>query len=179
MSLAFAKGALHMLARSNPALKFAPSSRWDAPSARPLAPRWASKMRMIPLLVAVATVYAPVYAADTSEPLSEETLLAYASAPFDRVDKHIVSLGQLNGTPVIAEFICSDLCPDYTVRVIRYELKEDQTCGGSGGVEKALRIPVGIGATDKTFCFPKVLVTNWRKYQRKLSYVRSGVGPHE
>ena len=24
---------------SNPALKFAPSGRWDAPSARPLAPR--------------------------------------------------------------------------------------------------------------------------------------------
>jgi hypothetical protein len=27
--------------RSNPALKFAPFGRWDAPSARPLAPRWA------------------------------------------------------------------------------------------------------------------------------------------
>ena len=27
--------------KSNPALKFAPSGRWDAPAARPLAPRWA------------------------------------------------------------------------------------------------------------------------------------------
>jgi hypothetical protein len=26
---------------SNPTLKLAPSGRWDAPSARPLAPRWA------------------------------------------------------------------------------------------------------------------------------------------
>jgi hypothetical protein len=29
--------------RSNPTLKFAPSGRWDAPSARPLATRWASQ----------------------------------------------------------------------------------------------------------------------------------------
>jgi 5,10-methylene-tetrahydrofolate dehydrogenase/methenyl tetrahydrofolate cyclohydrolase len=85
----------------------------------------------------------------------------------------------LDGTPVIAEFICSDVCPDYTVRVIRYELKKDQTCSRVGGVEKALRIPVGIAATDKKFCFPKVLVNNWDKYQKKLSYVPSGVGPHE
>ncbi len=27
---------------ANPALKFAPFGRWDAPSARPLAARWAS-----------------------------------------------------------------------------------------------------------------------------------------
>jgi len=136
-------------------------------------------MRMIHVLAAVATIYVPAYAADTNKPLSEETLLAYASAPFDRVDKHIFHLGQLNGAPVIAEFICSDVCPDYTVRVIRYELKKNQTCSEVGGVEKALRIPVGIGATDKTFCFPRVLITNWGKYQRKLSYVPSGVGPHE
>lgn len=140
---------------------------------------WASKMKIIPLLVAVVTVYCAAYAADKNRPLSEEALLAYASAPYDRVDKHVVSLGQLNGTPVIAEFICSDLCPDYTVRVIRYDLKNDQTCSGVGGVEKALRIPVGIAATDQTFCFPKVLVNNWDKYQKKFSYVPSGVGPHE
>jgi hypothetical protein len=136
-------------------------------------------MKMILLLFSVVTIYAPAYAAETNKPLSEETLLAYASAPYDRVDKHIVSLGELNGIPVIAEFICSDVCPDYTVRVIRYDLNKDQTCNGSGGVEKALRIPAGIAATDKTFCFPKVLVTNWSKYQRKLSYMPSGVGPHE
>ncbi len=136
-------------------------------------------MRTINLLVAVVTVYGPAFAADTNRPLSEEALLAYASTPYDRVDKHVVLLGQLNGAPVIAEFICSDVCPDYTVRVIRYDLKNDQTCGGVGGVEKALRIPAGVAATDKTFCFPKVLVNNWDKYQKKLSYVPSGVGPHE
>lgn len=148
-------------------------------TSRRLAARWTSKMKMIPLLVAVGTIYGSAYAADTNRLLSEEALLAYASAPFDRVDKHVVSLGQLNGTPVIAEFICSDMCPHYTVRVIRYDLKKDQTCSGVGGVEKALRIPVSIAATDKTFCFPEVLVSNWGKYQKTLSYMPSGIGPLE
>ena len=31
--------------RSNPTLKFAPSGRWDAPSARPLASRWQADER--------------------------------------------------------------------------------------------------------------------------------------
>ena len=140
---------------------------------------WASNMRMFYFVAAMLPIFGSAYAADTNKSLSEEALLAYASAPFDRVDKQIVSLGQLNGTPVIAEFICSDVCPDYTVRVIRYNLKNDQTCSGVDGVEKALRIPVGIAATDKKFCFPKVLANNWTKYQKKLSYVPSGVGPHE
>lgn len=140
--------------------------------------RWASKMKVIALVFAVV-MYGSAYAADINRPLSEEALLAYASASFERVDKRVVSLGQLNGTPVIAEFICSDLCPDYTVRVIRYDLKTDQTCRGVGGVEKALRIPVSVAATDKTFCFPQVLVNNWEKYQKKLSYMPSGIEPHE
>lgn len=125
-------------------------------------------MKLIPLLLALAA-QAPAYAADANPPLSEDTLLSYASTPFSRVDKRIVPLGRLNGTPVIAEFICSDLCPDYTVRVIHYELKKDQACREVGGIEKAVRIPVSIAETDKTFCFPAVLVTNWEKYQRKLS----------
>ena len=87
-------------------------------------------MKMIPVFFVVATMYVPAYAAETNKPLSEEALLAYASASFDRVDKAIVSLGELRGTPIIEEFICSVVCPDYTVRVIRYELKKDQTCRG-------------------------------------------------
>ena len=88
-------------------------------------------------------------------------------------------LGLLNDSPVVADYICSDVCPDYTVRVIHYELSEGQTCNSVGGVEKALRIPVAIAATDKVFCFPRVLVDNWEQYQKKMSWVPSGVGPHE
>ena len=112
-------------------------------------------------------------------PISEDELLAYASAPYDRVDQERVTLGMLNRTTVVVDFICSDFCPDYTVRVIHYELRAGQTCSSAGGVEKPVRIPVGIAATDRVFCFPKVLVDNWHEYQRKMSSVPSGVGPHE
>ncbi|HXK22260.1 MAG TPA: hypothetical protein VMS55_06230 [Myxococcota bacterium] len=124
----------------------------------------------------MSLIAAPSHAASS---ISESELLAYASAPYDRVEiKHVV-LGLLNDSPVVADYICSDVCPDYTVRVIHYELSEGQTCNSVGGVEKALRIPVAIAATDKVFCFPRVLVDNWEQYQKKMSWVPSGVGPHE
>lgn len=135
-------------------------------------------MKIVPFLLAVG-IYGSAHADVSNMPRSEEALLAYASTPFHRVDKRVVSLGQLNGTPIIAEFICSDLCPDYTVRIIRYELRKDQTCSAVGGVEKSVRIPVSIAATDKTFCFPQVLVNNWEKYQMHFSYMPSGPGSHE
>lgn len=111
--------------------------------------------------------------------ISAKEVFAYASAPYDLVENEHIVLGLLNGSPVVVDFICSDFCPDYTVRVIHYELREDQTCSSVGGVERELRIPVGIAATDEVFCFPKVLVDNWAKYQRKMSSVPPGVGPHE
>lgn len=111
--------------------------------------------------------------------ISEADVLAYASAPYDRVEAEKITLGAINGNRVVAEFICSDVCPDYTVRVIHYELRPDQTCSSVGGLERAVRIPVAIAAMDKVFCFPKVLIHNWHKYQRKMSSVPSHVGPHE
>jgi hypothetical protein len=108
-----------------------------------------------------------------------EKVLAYASAPYNAIEQEKVELGLLNGTRVVVDFICADVCPDYAVRVIHYDLKKDQTCSAVGGVEKALRVPVGIGATDRIFCFPKILVDNWKAYQRKMSSVPAGVGPHE
>jgi hypothetical protein len=49
--------------------------------------------------------------------ISEDELLAYASAPYDHVEKDRVVIGLLDGSRVVADFICSDICPDYTVRV--------------------------------------------------------------
>ena len=134
------------------------------------------KWFLVALVVAISR-----FATASEEPstTSESALLAYASASYETVEKQRVELGRLNGAAVVADFICSDVCPDYTVRVIHYELQNAQTCRAVGGVEKAIRIPVGIGATDKVFCFPKVLVDNWKNYQRKMSSVPAGVGPHE
>ena len=108
------------------------------------------------------------YAAEPTRPISDDQLLSYASAPYDknRIEKQKDLLGLLNGTPVVADFICSDLCPAYTVRVIHFELGKVKNCDAAGGVEKAIRIPVSIASTDKVFCFPKVLTDNWEKYQK-------------
>jgi hypothetical protein len=93
---------------------------------------------------------------------------SYASASYDKnhIEKQRVMLGLLAGTPVVADFICSDVCPNYTVRVIHFDLKKDQSCTAADGVEKAMRIPVSIAAMDKVFCFPRVLMDNWDKYQK-------------
>lgn len=109
-----------------------------------------------------------VLAVEPPQPISDNALLSYASALYDKshIEKQRTFLGQLNGTPVVADFICSDLCPTYAVRVIHYELGKDQSCAAAGGIEKAIRVPVSIAAMDKVFCFPKVLTDNWEKYQK-------------
>lgn len=108
------------------------------------------------------------YAAEPIRPISDDQLLSYASAPYDKnhIEKQKDLLGLLNGTLVVVDFICSDICPAYTVRVIHFELGRVKSCAAAGGVEKAIRIPVSIAAMDKVFCFPKVLTDNWERYQK-------------
>src|SRR5262249_33956082 len=106
---------------------------------------------------------------EPSRPITDSALLSYASTPYDKylfLLKRRVLLGLLNGTPVVVDFICSDVCPDYTVRVIHFELGKDQDCAAAGGIEKTIRVPVSIAKMDRVFCFPKVLVDNWETYQK-------------
>ncbi len=119
-------------------------------------------------IVWVAISWSAMLTAAHADSISESALLSYASTSYDkyRIEKQQVVLGLLDGTPIVADFICSDLCPNYTVRVIHFDLNKDQRCSAAGGVEKAIRIPVSIAATNKVFCFPKVLADNWEKYQK-------------
>ena len=78
-----------------------------------------------------------------------------------------VSLGSHNGSRLVADFFCSDLCPTYTVRVIHYDLPDRKTCHEVGGVERAVAVPVGIGSVDHQFCFPTVLIDNWSRYRMR------------
>ncbi|MBI3778098.1 MAG: hypothetical protein HY274_04170 [Gammaproteobacteria bacterium] len=106
---------------------------------------------------------------DASPPeISDEEILAYATRPYNKykIAQHRVVLGTRGRAIVLAEYICSDLCPEYTVRVVRYELSKDQSCLEVGGIEKEVRVPVAIAAMNKTFCFPKVLVDNWGSYTK-------------
>ena len=96
-----------------------------------------------------------------SEPglLEDATLVAYAAKPFDKraMMGRTVELGRNRGVPVVAEFPCSDVCPQYTVRIIHYLLPEGIDCAGAGGVEKTVDVPVAIAVLPRTFCVPKAL----------------------
>ena len=97
----------------------------------------------------------------------DRRLLDYASRSYDkRAMMHKkVPLGAHNGVPLVAEFPCSDICPDYTVRIIHYDLKEGQACSQAKGIEKTVLVPMGWGRGERSFCFPAVLVENWNRYR--------------
>jgi hypothetical protein len=101
-------------------------------------------------------------------PITEAELLAYASAPYERAayGSPPEVLGVLNNAPVVVDFICSDLCPASTVRIVRFELAPGVSCADVGGVEKQVLVPVAITATLQELCFPNVLARNWTAYVR-------------
>ncbi|HEV2541103.1 MAG TPA: hypothetical protein VGU03_15535 [Frateuria sp.] len=123
--------------------------------------------------VALATFFSLAGAAGVtraSEPglLDDATLAAYAARPFDKrmMMGQTVELGRNHGLPVVAEFPCSDLCPQYTVRIIHYRLPTDADCAGAGGIQESVPVPVAIAALPRDFCVPKVLVGSGDYYRR-------------
>jgi hypothetical protein len=100
--------------------------------------------------------------------LSEGALLAYATAPYDKgaLLKHRPALGKLNGVRVIVDYVCADVCPAYTVRIIRLDVDPGPRCAPSGGVAKPVVVPFGIAARSQTFCFPRILAEHWDAYVR-------------
>jgi hypothetical protein len=91
--------------------------------------------------------------------LSDADLVAYAASTFDHramMGKHIV-VGLHRGRRVIADFPCSDICPDYTTRIIHYDVAPGASCVAAGGVTESRRVPVSIAVMDKDFCIPKPL----------------------
>lgn len=105
-----------------------------------------------------------------SEPamLDDAALVAYAARPFDKhaMMGQTVELGRNHGLPVVAEFPCSDVCPQYTVRIIHYRLPPGGNCAAAGGEEKTVGVPVAIAVLPKTFCVPAVLAGSGGYYSR-------------
>lgn len=125
------------------------------------------------IVVALATLFTVAGAGCTiqaSEPglLDDASLKAYAAKPFDKhaLMGQTVELGRNHGLPVVAEFPCSDVCPQYTVRIIHYRLPAGADCAAAGGVEKSVGVPVAIAVLPKTFCVPEVLVGSGGYYSR-------------
>lgn len=95
-------------------------------------------------------------------------LHAYADKPWNKAAlmNTTVELGSYRHVPVVAEFPCSDVCPNYTVRIIHYRLPADTSCASVGGVEKQVLVPVAITVMTKTFCIPEPLVASGQYYAR-------------
>jgi hypothetical protein len=121
------------------------------------------------ILAALLTLASSGCATRASEPgpLDDAALQAYAARTFDKAMMgQTVELGRHHGVPVVAEFRCGDVCPQYTVRIIHYRLPEGADCAAAGGVEKSVLVPVAIAMMQKNVCVPKVLVASGSYYTR-------------
>jgi len=97
--------------------------------------------------------------ADGFEPITDAELVAVVKAPFDPksdVRTWKLAVGLHRGVPVVATYTCSDLCPDYTKRIIRYNLTAGAACDRVGGVSKDIVVPKGIGVGPRRYCLPAV-----------------------
>lgn len=105
-------------------------------------------------------------AAAAAKKLDDAALRAYANRPWDKAAlmNTTVRLGRHHGAMVVAEFPCGDVCPQYTLRIIHYQLPAGIDCQSIGGVERSVGIPMAIALLPKRFCFPKVLVETGQFY---------------
>jgi hypothetical protein len=104
---------------------------------------------------------------DQDETLTDEEILEYSMTEYDKekMMHQTVELGNHNGASVIAEFPCSDLCPDYTTRIVRYDINIDE-CGSVDGAVQTMYVPRGIAMVEEEYCIPKILAENWEKLKK-------------
>jgi hypothetical protein len=112
------------------------------------------------VLLAAAAMTQACASTDT---LSDTDLAGRATAvfsvkepPADRL------LGIHRNTRVIVDVLCGDVCPAYTVRIIRYAVDAGPACAAIGGDTASIAVPIAIGVRTQPFCIPHVL------YVRKL-----------
>ena len=85
-----------------------------------------------------------------TDTLSDEALRQYAASAFGQAEKMHKRevLGVHHGATVIAEYPCAEFCPNYTIRVIRYDLLPGVSCASAGGAFTNICTPDGFGASD-------------------------------
>jgi hypothetical protein len=96
--------------------------------------------------------------------LSERDLQKVGTIPFGPdaqtrlMGTHVV-LGLYHGGTVVADYPCSDLCPERTIRVISIIPPEGKTCTDVDGVKTPVVVPLGIGLGEEKRCVPRPLIT--------------------
>ena len=111
------------------------------------------------LLAAVLTLLATQALAAEPRQLTDAELIAYDSQPFDHaamMGKRVV-VGLYRRVRVVAEFPCSDVCPNYTTRIVHLDVAPGAACEAAGGVTQARRVPFSIAMVERDFCVPKPL----------------------
>lgn len=95
--------------------------------------------------------------ADKLPPIDDAAILAFVKKPFDPMSdptKWPRTLGMHRGAPVVVSYTCSDVCPNYTKRIVRYNVYAGPACERMGGVSKDIVVPKGIGAGPRRYCIP-------------------------
>jgi hypothetical protein len=92
-------------------------------------------------------------------PIDDAALIDFVRRPFDPTSDETRwprTLGTHRGVPVIVSYTCSDVCPDYTKRIVRYNLPAGEECTRVGGISKDIVVPRGIGTGLRRYCIPAV-----------------------
>ena len=106
-----------------------------------------------------ALLLAALASAALPRPISDARIAAIAARPFDQRAKmfHHELLGLNRGLRVLADYPCSDVCPDATVRIIHYDRPPGRGCEAAGGVTASRMVPISISVQRVDYCVPAVL----------------------
>ena len=95
--------------------------------------------------------------------LSDRDFAHYAASKFDQramMGRRLV-LGSHGGTRVVADFVCGDVCPAYTKRIIHYDVPPER-CGAVHGKVVSQLVPRGPAVIGQPLCEPPVLAGRQR-----------------
>lgn len=98
-------------------------------------------------------------AAQPGRTISDARIAAIAASPFDQraMMFHHELLGLNRRMRVVADYPCSDVCPQATVRIIHYDRRPGPGCEAAGGVTASRMVPVSITVQRVDYCVPRVL----------------------
>ena len=102
---------------------------------------------------------------DVLPPIDDAAVLAFVKTRFDSMAEEPSRprrLGMLRGVPVVISYTCSDVCPDYTKRIVRYNVLAGPECDRIGGISKDIIVPKGIGVGLRRYCIPAI-TDAWQK----------------
>ena len=116
---------------------------------------WAFAVLAVPMFASGCGVIAPQ---NSMEPISDDEIRQAYSATYNKrwmMDKTVI-LGTRNGVKLIAEYPCSDLCPDSTTRIIHYDIEPGPECTKIGGTSRMEAVPISVAVAVRPFCEPNI-----------------------